>query len=135
MEEISEQELFELAYGTFIFCLKALASSPAKACEQYGHFNVARELRFDVSAGIYLSTMAANRLSTEQSQRICALDAALTALPDDATIPTNIIEESLRNMSHSSWVPVRAAAVELLELLRPVTEEKERYLQALRASS
>jgi hypothetical protein len=126
-EEISNEEDFENAYRVFIMCLDALASTPEVACETYGNYNVAWEIKHDVSAGVYLAKNPAHRLSEKHIADIVKIAGMLNSLPESAIKFTNIIEESLENMRHPAWVPARQMAGQLLESLRPVTETNEKY--------
>lgn len=126
-EAISDVEAFENAYGTFIFCLGALAGSPEEACEKYGNYNVAWEIQDDVASGVYLAKNLAHRLSLDQVAAIQALANALKSLPKDAIGFTKVIEESLENMRHPAWEKVRRMAAELQNGLRTVTAENVRY--------
>ena len=127
VEIISNKESFELFYNTYIFCLGALASEPSTACEQYGHYNVAWEIHLDVSAGTYLANNPAHRLNPTQIAAIQALSDVLSTLPAAAIKSTDIVDESLTNMSHPAWVTPRAMAVELLVSRRDVSEENLEY--------
>ncbi len=127
--KIENEESFESDYRLFIFCLDALASSPLSACDKYGNYNVAYELQLDVSSGTYLSNHPSHRLSQEQILKIQELSTILLSLPDDAVVFSNTIEESIQNMEHPSWEPIRALAVKLLENLIPVTELNTAYFE------
>lgn len=126
-EPISNEEAFETSYHTFIRCLEALASSPEAACKQYGHYNVAWEIKEDVSAGVFLKNNSAHRLSEQHVTEIKRLAEILNSLPASAIPFSNIVEESLKNMRHPAWELPRRMASQLLESLRPVTETNEKY--------
>lgn len=126
-EAISNEESFENSYRVFISCLGALASSHEVACEKYGNYNVAWEIKNDVSAGVHLANNPAHRLTERHISEIQKLAGMLNSLPESAIKFTNIVEESLVNMRHPAWEPARKMAGQLLESLCPVTESNEKY--------
>lgn len=117
IQEITDKEAFEASYETYLFALRALASEPAAACAAYGHYNVARELRDDVSAGKYLVSSPACTFAPSQVALIMELATALATLPSEVVLPVEDAEESLRLMRHPAWDPVRALARVLIGAL------------------
>jgi len=126
-EEMSDEEVFENSYFYFVDSLQALASPPEVACERYGHFNVAWEIKDDVSRGVYLAESPVSRLSARQAAAIKELADELSRLPENVIRFTKVIEKSLENMRHPAWVPIRAKAARLVEGLRQVTETNKKY--------
>jgi hypothetical protein len=119
-EEITNEEFFENSFHAYIFCLGALASGPEEACERYGNYNVSWEIKYDVSAGVYLANNPAHRLTEQQVSEIKKLADVLDSLPASVLKFTNIGDKSLENMRHPAWEPPRMMAGQLMQSLRLV---------------
>jgi hypothetical protein len=126
---IPEREAFENGFFYFCHALDILAAPPADQCELVGNYNVAWELKSDVSAGSYLLTSPSSaRLSTAQREGITDIIAALESIPSDVLVSCSDSVGNLAAMSHESWSPLRAQASKLLILLEPALRDCKRYL-------
>jgi len=115
--EISEEEGFSLAYRVFWDAVNMLAQNAVTQCNMMGNYNVAWELKSDISAGSYLTKSNSSSLSQEQKSGIDNLIEALASVPDSVLISAKSASANLSAMNHLCWEPLRAQASELLELL------------------
>ncbi len=128
-EAISEEEFFHYAYRSFINATETLTADPLTQCQWMGDYNVAWEVKHDVSAG--QSLLGQGELTPEQEEEISNLVSALQ------TIPTEILdsgvgrESNLIAMSHPSWHPIRAQAASVLKVLREFSEYNTSVLDRL----
>ena len=113
---ITDEEAFEASFRVFRNAVEALSKNPSEACEQYGHYNVAWEIRDDITAGLYLFDDPGCELSAEQRAAISGLVEQLSQIPDSVVAFTDIRSESLARMQHPSWAAARAEAAGVLRL-------------------
>jgi hypothetical protein len=91
--------------------------SPEAQCNAQGNYNVGFELQEETLAGRFL--IGKSRLSASEEEAIAVLAAEIGKLPKDAKSFADGHETNVKNMRHPAWVPLRAKAAELLELLSP----------------
>ncbi len=125
-EEIDNEEIFFLAFNTFLSDLEALSQSPEKACELEGYYNVAGEFWY-LMPNDYLLKNSLGLFSEAQLSALKKLFESIKSLPEDAIKWTNVAEESLQNMSRSEWEPIRQQAKELRLLLAPIVKICNEY--------
>ncbi|HRH81512.1 MAG TPA: hypothetical protein PLW81_10750 [Thiobacillaceae bacterium] len=112
---ITDEEEFHSSYRIFINAVEMLAATPEAQCEAMGNFNVAWELKEDVTAGQYL--VKRGYLSEEQEAWIEALVGALSIV-NTSILPAGASKESnTAAMSSPRWEPARFMAKTVLERL------------------
>jgi hypothetical protein len=125
---IRERDEFESGYYYFVRALAVLSKDAPAQCETMGNYNVAWELKDDVSRGAYLlNNPSSARLTPEQKRGILDLVAALESVPSNLPAGPDP-EDNLVAMTHPSWEPLRKQAALLLDVLALATEECNRYL-------
>lgn len=126
---IREREEFENTYYYFVRALQILAQDAPTQCETMGNYNVAWELKDDLSRGAWVvNYQSSARLPAEQKRGILDLMAALEGVPTTELPAGPDPRDNLAAMNHLCWGPLRKQASQLLELLAPATEECNRYL-------
>ena len=130
LEPISEREGFENSYRVFRETLEAVAMPPIQACEAYGGYNVAGEFVLDLRAGQYLCESPASTLTLEQKAGVARLISTVNQVPREAASFTDRASESIANLEHPSWVPVREQAAALLNVLDSATQSNNAYFSA-----
>ncbi|RDU94539.1 hypothetical protein [Trinickia dinghuensis] len=128
--ELSPDEQFANAYYHFIEALKILAEDADVQCDLMGNYNTAWEIKHDVSAGLLLLNLP-NRLAEQERDAIAAIVTALDQIPATVLEGDTTTAGSLRAMNHSCWVPLRAHAAELLNLLSSATSRNEAYFRKI----
>jgi len=123
---ITAEEAFYSSYGWFMGHVESLALEPEACCESQGHYNVAHELWYFIRSE-QLPTNPPRLLSPEQRENVESLCRSVAAIPEEARRWTTVAPESLENMRHEAWKPVRAQAQCLLALLAPVTRAREAF--------
>ena len=131
-EEISEEEGFANAFFYFIKALRILAADADTQCERMGNYNVAWELKDDVSAGAYLLGLPGGALTQEEKDGIAVMVAALNGLPASLLVAATTEAANKKAMNDPSWVSLRARASELLSLLAATTRRNDAFLDATR---
>lgn len=126
--EISEEDAFANGFFYFVKALKILAADADTQCKRIGNYNVAWELKDDVSAGAYLLNLPGARLTQEEKDGIVAMVAALKELPASLLVSATTEAENKKVMSHPSWAPLRVRASTLLSLLAATTARNELFL-------
>jgi len=123
---IADEEEFHSSYRIFINAVEMLASPPEEQCEAMGNFNVAWELKEDVSAGQFL--VKRGYLSDTQEAWVEALVGALSIV-NTSVLPAGASKESnLVAMSSPRWRPARFMAKAVLEKLQDFTKTNAQYL-------
>jgi hypothetical protein len=113
-DNVTDKEAFETEFRVFVNAVSILSEPADKQCELMGHYNVAWELKDDVSAGLYLMNNTESNLSHEQKYSIQQLVDELEKIPENVLSFTNIIEDCQKAMSHPCWEPLRKHASILL---------------------
>lgn len=121
---MTAEEAFYSSYGWFVGHVESLALEPEACCESQGHYNVAHELWHFIRSE-RLHANPPGLLSAEQREDVESLCRSVAAIPEEARRWTTVAQESLENMRHEAWKPVRAEAQRLLALLAPVTRARE----------
>lgn len=127
-EEISEEEGFANAFFYFIKALRILAADADTQCKRMGNYNVAWELKSDVSAGAYLLSLPGGALTQEEKDGIAAIVVALNGLPASLLVAATTEDTNKKAMDDPSWTPLRARASELLKVLAGATARNEAFL-------
>lgn len=130
-EKMSEEEAFAHAFFYFIKALKVLAADADEQCEYMSNYNVAWELKSDVSrsAGL-LKLPGARELTQDEKDGIAAMVAALSALPASLLVAATTEAANKKAMNDPCWIPVRVRAAELLSLLAAATARNEAFLKS-----
>ncbi len=108
--------------------LAVLGADADTQCKRIGNYNVAWELKDDVSAGAYLLNLPGSPLTQEEKDGIVAMVAALKELPASLLVSATTEAENKKVMSHPSWAPLRVRASALLSLLAATTARNELFL-------
>lgn len=125
VEPISDEEGWHHTYATFRMAVECATLPAEQQCEEMGDYNVAWELRDDVSAGKYL--LNRGRLSESQEEGIAALVALVELVPANALPAGAGRKPNLVAMQHDSWVPVRELAAKTQQQLEQVTRANAAY--------
>ncbi len=126
---MEEREAFENSFHYFLKAVDVLASPSEEQCERMGHYNVAWEIKDDVSAGANLIKSVGSGISSEEAAAIKALIEALKEIPVEVLSFTDIKEVSLKNMKHPSWAPLRKKANDLLLALASASTKNQQYFR------
>ncbi|WP_321922320.1 hypothetical protein [Burkholderia sp. BCC1998] len=126
---MSPEEAFANSYYHFVEALKILAADAEFQCDVMGNYNVAWELKHDVSAGSCMLTLTSGELTKQQRDGIAGIVAALDEIPDSVLEGGTTAAVNKRAMHHPCWIPLRARAAELLTLLSSATSRNEAFLQ------
>jgi hypothetical protein len=128
-DKISEEEVFANAYHYFVEALKVLAADADTQCEYMSNYNVAWQLKDDVSrsAGI-LKLPGAQVLTQEEREGIVAMVEVLNELPSLVLDVATTEEANRKAMTDPCWTPLRARAADLLSLLAATTRRNEDFL-------
>lgn len=127
-EEIPAKDAFANGFLYFVKALKILAADADVQCKRMGNYNVAWELKDDVSAGAYLLNLPGAPLAQEEKDGIIAMVSALRELPASLLVSATTEEANERVMNDPCWIPLRARAAELLKLLAATTARNEEFL-------
>ncbi len=127
-EAISDMEAWHHAYAHAFRWAVGCATLPAEQqCEEMGDYNVAWELRDDLSSGKYLFNRG--RLSGSQEGGIAALVALVELVPANELPAGAGRAPNLASMQHHSWAPEREKAEKVLQQLEQVTRANAAYFR------
>jgi hypothetical protein len=127
-DKISDEEVFANAYHYFVEALKVLMADADTQCKRMGNYNVAWELKDDVSAGAYLLNLPAAPLTQEEKDGIVAMVEVLKELPASLLVSATTEAANKKAMTDPCWTALRARAAELLSLLAATTRRNEDFL-------
>ena len=121
-----DEDEFHSSLRLYLSSLEMLAAMAEAQCDLMGNYNVAWELKDDVSAGQFL--VGRGYLSAEQEAWVQALSHALGAL-NTQVLPAGASKESnLAAMNHPGWEPMRYLAKEVIRQLAPLEPINAKYL-------
>lgn len=123
---ITDEEEFHSSFRVFLNAVEMLAASPEEQCQLMGNYNVAWELKEDVSTGKYL--VGRGFLSEEQESWVSALVAACGAVNTQVLPAGSGLEVNLLAMRHPGWEPLRFLANEVVIRLASFSAQNSRYL-------
>ncbi|WP_175002922.1 hypothetical protein [Burkholderia lata] len=126
---MSPEEEFANSYYYFVEALKILAADADSQCDVMGNYNVAWELKYNVSAGLCMLTLPSRELTKQQRDGIAQIVAALDEIPASVLGGGTAASINKRSMHHPCWMPLRTHAADLLTLLSGVTSRNEEFLQ------
>lgn len=126
---MSPEEEFANSYYYFVAALKILAMDADSQCDVMGNYNVAWELKANVSAGLCMLTLPSGELTKQQREGIAGVVAALNEIPESVLGGGATAAINKRAMNHPCWMPLRTRASELLTLLGSATSRNEAFLQ------
>jgi len=108
---------YPTAYGTFRSAVEMLGLDPLDQCQAMGNYNVAWELKDDVSAGSFILASPNCSLNAAQRKVVEELIEVLKKIPDDLLREAKSEADNLEAMNHPAWMPIRAKAAQAFELL------------------
>lgn len=120
--------MFSNAYHYFVEALKVLTADADTQCKRMGNYNVAWELKEDVSAGAYLLNLPGALLTQVEKDGIAAMVEALKGLPTSLLVSATTEAANKTAMNDPCWTPLRVRAAELLSLLAATTRRNEDFL-------
>jgi hypothetical protein len=127
--KVPQEEEYADAYFYFEKSLNVLAEDAESQCKRMGYFNVAWELKDDVSRGATaVLNLHGGHLSVEQIEAIDRILKELACLPEDVLNVSNARVEHVSAMKHPVWDVIRTHAKDLLCLLGPETKRVEAIL-------
>jgi len=126
--ELSPDEQFANAYCHFVEALKVLAEDADAQCVLMGNYNVAWEIKHDVSAGFWLLNLP-SELTQRERDGIAGIVTALDQIPPPVLEGDTTAAGNQRAMHHPCWVPLRARAAALLTLLSGATSRNEAFFR------
>ena len=127
MSEPVDEDAYANNYWYFRRSLGVLSQDAEEQCQAMDFFNVARELKDDVLGnGHAVLNTAGTQLSAQQEERIRQLLENVADIPD-AVVNTvvnipNSRESHRLAMSDPCWVPLRAQAKQLIDILSAETD-------------
>lgn len=124
---MSDEEVFEQSYWNFFDALELMAEEAETQCKIMNYYNVAWELKDDIIIGYCLLKIASGKLSDVQQSAIRKFLVEVEKLPGHLFIATTTERDNLNAMSHSSWVPIRKHAVNLIQILEPATKRNKAF--------
>ena len=127
--KMADEDIFANAYHSFVAALKLLASDATTQCMRMGHFNVAWELKNDVSRSARMLELPGCTLTQEEKDAIMQIVIALDDVPHSLLVSSTTETECMQAMVHPSWRPLRTRATQLLTLLSATTRRNEEYFR------
>lgn len=125
---ISDDELFEISFGSFLKWLEVMTMEPVELCETWGNYNVAWELVSDLNAdGRFIIAAKCGYLSEQQKQQIHTFLDSLTLIPKSLLVSATTAVVNREAMSHPCWARYRESAHVLLGVLESVAERNRAY--------
>lgn len=126
---ISEIDLINNCYYYFIETLAVLIKSPEEQCRIMKNYNVAYELKTDALSVDCLLNQNIIEFTEEQKKFMLDLSKRLHDLPEQVLIGSDKEAENLNSMNNPCWNDIKEASINLLALLKAVTEQNHRYFQ------
>ena len=125
--DLPEEELFYSEFEWFIGHVTSLAMDAQSCCADQGHFNVAHELFYFLTAPGRLIDDPRAILTAAQKEQIQLLVNLVAAIPEEARCWATADSESLANMQHAAWNNAREQAKVVLDALAPISIKMDEY--------
>lgn len=134
MSEPIDEDAYANNYHYFQNSLVVLSQDAEAQCQAMGHFNVAWEIKDEITSNGYavLNTVD-TQLSEQQKDQIKRLLENMADIPDTVINVPNSKEAHLRAMSDPYWVPLRAQAKQLIAILSAETARVDAVLNIKRS--
>ncbi|WP_457417712.1 hypothetical protein [Roseateles sp. P5_E7] len=123
-EAITDDEAYEGAYRVFWQAVEMLSLAVVEQCNAMGNYNVAWELKDDVSAGAFVVTSSVCPLNATQRHSIDELINDLQGVPPELLVQATSAKANQSAMGHACWEPIRAKAAKVLRGLPAPTSSK-----------
>ena len=123
------REVFEQSYRNFLNALEIVAKNAEEQCHIMGWYNVAWELRDDISNGRFLLKISHQYLSDSQQNAIYDLLMEIEKLPEEIFGEAKTEKENISSMRYALWDPIRAQANNLIKKLKPITVANEYFFK------
>jgi hypothetical protein len=117
VNEMSEEESFSNVYYYFMEALRVLAENAENQCKIMGSYNVAWEIKDDVSRGSYLIDKAEGKISVGKRKAIVDLLTDLNTIPESVLAYADSEIANKNAMNHPCWNNLRSKATNLIKLL------------------
>lgn len=127
-DELTPEEQFANSYLYFVKAIEVLAADADTQCLIMGNYNVAWEIKDDVSAGLCLLSLP-GPLTQQERDGIAGIVAALDQIPASVLKGITNAAGNKRAMDDPCWAPLRIRATELLILLSSATSRNEAYFK------
>ena len=114
---ISHREAFEAEYNVYLCALRQLSASPKEQCELGSNYNVAWELKDEISRGPDLLENPTSTIAKDAINAVRALASSIESVPSSVLVAAEGFDSNIIAMNHPCWVPLRKAANELLTIL------------------
>jgi hypothetical protein len=124
---MDEEEKYNHIFFYFIKALRILAMDAESQCDAEGNFNVAQELQYEILCGRYV--IGKGKLNNSEEKAVAAVTSAIETVPDSALKFAEGHAPNVQNMRHPAWIPIRAEAASLLQLLDSRIAENSAYFQ------
>lgn len=125
------EESFHNCFYNFMEALRILSMDAVKQCEVMDNFNVAREIRQDVTDdGAALVNWPGDYLAPSERSAIENLLQHLNALPEEALLR----HDHKRAMTHPKWDEIRQIAGQLTHELSDAKRRNQAYFDGNDAS-
>jgi hypothetical protein len=137
-EGLSREESEHNSFYSFHNVVELLSLPAEETSKISGHYNTAWEIKCDITGHpiSYLAEATFLGITPAQINAIETLSKMVAALPEDATSPkgtnTRTVEGDITSMKHPAWDPVRAYAVVVIEILKPIAIRNQAYFERLR---
>lgn len=115
---LSRDELFTNAVFYFVQALEIAARSAADQCEYFDDYNVAWELRDELSNVNFLINEFREKFTDDELVKLNEIRKALEAIPDSVMAEAKTREENLLALENPVWGPIRTQALIGIEIFK-----------------
>lgn len=124
------EEVFHSSLYNFFSDLNVAAAGPEDQCELGQYFNVAWELKDDLSRhGEDICNSPASLLSEVQKEAVLGLMAELGKIPDYVLVADKTRDGNIAAMKHPVWDDVRIRAAKVNQLLGPLKQQNAGFFK------
>ncbi len=134
MSEPIDEDAYANNYHYFQKSLVVLGQDAEAQCQAMDHFNVAWEIRDEITSNGYaVLNTADTQLSEQQKDGIKRLLENVGSIPDSVINVPNSKAAHLQAMNDPCWVPLRSQAKQLISVLSTETDRVNTILHLKRS--
>ncbi len=120
---LSRDDSFTTALFYFVQALDIATQSAVNQCEYFGDYNVAWELRDELSNVNFIVNEYPENFTDDELIKLKKISKALAAIPDSVLVEAKTRKENLIALENPAWEPIRTLSLISIEIFKKRSSE------------
>lgn len=120
---LSRDDSFTTALFYFVQALDIATQSAVNQCEYFGDYNVAWELRDELSNVNFIVNEYPENFTDDELIKLKKISKALAAIPDSVFVEAKTRKENLIALENPAWEPIRTLSLISIEIFKKRSSE------------